>query len=90
MNNILVGNLSPTTTEPEVRSIFEKYGTVQRFKMMTDLKTDLPRGFAFLQMKHDAEAADAITAMDGAEIGGRRITVSAARPQIHQGRERKA
>jgi len=89
VNNILVGNLSPATTEPKVRSVFEKYGTIQRFKMMTDLKTAMPRGFAFLQMKHDAEAAKAIAAMHGAEIDGRRITVSAARPQIHRPTRKK-
>jgi RNA recognition motif-containing protein len=84
VNSILVGNLSPTMTETELRSIFEQYGSVQRFTLMTNLKTDLPRGFAFLQMKSDAEAMRAIAEADGREIDGRRITVSATRPQIHR------
>ncbi len=64
--------------------MFEQHGTVQRFKMMTNLKTDQPRGFAFVQMSSDTEAETAIAAIDGAELSGRPIKVSAARPQIHR------
>lgn len=71
MNNIVVGNLSPHATEQDIRSIFEQYGTVQRFKMMTDIKTDQPRGFAFVEMSNDTEAERAITAIDGTEPRGR-------------------
>jgi RNA recognition motif-containing protein len=49
--------------------------------MMIDLKT--PRGFAFVQMKDDAEAEKAIAATDGTELRGKAIKVSAARPQVH-------
>lgn len=84
MNNILVGNLSPSATEQDIRSIFERHGAVERFKMMTDLKTDQPRGFAFVQMRNDAEAETAIAATDGTELSGRPLRVSAARPQIHR------
>ena len=84
MNNILVGNLSPSATEQDIRCIFEQHGTVQRFKMMTDFKTDEPRGFAFVQMSNDTEAEKAIAATDGTELGGRAMRVNAARPQIHR------
>ena len=84
MNNILIRNLSPSATEQDIRSIFEQHGAVERFKMMTDLKTDQPRGFAFVQMRNDAEAQKAIVATDGMELSGRPIRVSAARPQIHR------
>jgi cold-inducible RNA-binding protein len=84
VNNILVGNLSPSAAEQDIRSIFEQHGTVERLKMMTDLKTDQPRGFAFVQMRNDAEAERAIAAIDGTELSGRAIRVSAARPQLHR------
>ena len=48
MNNILVGNLGPGVTEQDIRSAFEKHGTVARFKMMTDHGTGLSRGFGFI------------------------------------------
>ena len=84
MNNILVGNLSPNATEQDIRSKFEQHGTVERFKIMKDFKTDRPNGFAFVQMRNDAEAERAIAAIDGTELSGRPIRVSAARPQIHR------
>ncbi len=86
MNNILVGNLSPSATEQDIRSVFEQHGTVERFKMMIDFKTDQPKGFAFVQMRKDAEAERAIAAIDGTELSGRPIRVSAARPQLHRKR----
>ena len=82
MNNIFVGNLSPDATERDIRSIFEKLGTVERFRIMKDRQTGQPRGFAFVEMADDAVAAQAIAALNGAELNGRPIHVNAARPQL--------
>ena len=71
MNNILVGNLGPNVTEQDIRSLFEKHGTVHRFKMMTDRWTGLSRGFGFIEMKTDAEAEEAIVALDGTDLNGK-------------------
>ncbi len=84
MNNILVGNLIPNMTEQDIRPLFEKHGVVQRFKMMTDRWTGLSRGFGFVQMKTDAEAEEAIVALDGRELNGKALVVSHARPQLHR------
>ena len=85
MNNILVGNLSPGVTEQDIRSVFGKHGTVQRFKMMTDRGTGLSRGFGFIEMKTDAEAEEAIGALNGTDLGGKALKVNPARPQLHRG-----
>ena len=82
MNNIFVGNLGPDATEQDIRSIFEKHGTVERFRMMTDRETGQPRGFAFVEMGQDGDAEKAIAALNGAELNGRAIHVNAARPQL--------
>jgi cold-inducible RNA-binding protein len=84
VNNILVGNISPSATERDIRSVFELHGTIKRFKVMTDFKTDQPGGFAFVQMRNDVEAERAIAAIDGTELSGKPIRVSAARPQLHR------
>jgi RNA recognition motif-containing protein len=84
MNNIIVGNLSIAVTEQAVRSVFEKHGPVRRLKMMTDFETGRPRGFAFVEMKNDSEAAKAIAATNGTEVSGKVISVNAARPQLHR------
>jgi RNA recognition motif-containing protein len=71
MNNVLVGNLSPNVTEQDIRSLFEKHGAVQRFKMMTDRRTGQSRGFGFIQMKTDAEAEVAVGALNGTDLNGK-------------------
>ena len=84
MNNIFVGNLSPDATEQDIRSIFEKHGTVERFRIMTDRETGQPRGFAFVEMADDTTAVQAIAALNGTELNGRPINVNAARPQLYR------
>jgi cold-inducible RNA-binding protein len=84
MNNIFVGNLGLDATEQDVRCVFEKYGTVERFRIMTDRVTGQPRGFAFLEMADDADAKKAILAVNGVELNGRAMNVSAARPQLYR------
>ena len=63
MNNIFVGNLSPDATEQDIRSMFDKHGTVERFRIMTDRETGQPRGFAFVEMTEDTAAETAIAVM---------------------------
>ena len=84
MNNILVGNLSPSVTAQDIRSLFEKHGAVRRFKMMTDRQTGLSRGFGFIQMKADTEAGKAIVALNGTDLNGNILNVNEARPQLYR------
>jgi len=85
MKNIFVGNLSYTTTEESVRSLFEQYGTVDRVNVVTDRDTGQPRGFGFVEMPNDAEAQRAISALNGRELGGRDLNVNEARPKTDRG-----
>ena len=84
MNNILVGNLNPNVTELDIRSIFQKHGTVRRSKMMTDRFTGLSRGFGFVQMKTDAQAEEVVVALNGTDLNGKLLKVNHARPQLHR------
>jgi len=84
VNNILVGNLAINVTEQDIRPLFEKHGTVRRFKMMTDRWTGLSRGFGFVQMKADTDAAQAIAALNGAAWNGKALKVNHARLQLHR------
>ncbi len=81
MKNLFVGNMSFNTTESELRSIFEPYGEITSIQMMTDRDTGRPRGFAFVELANDGEAAKAITELDGKEVGGRALKVNEARPR---------
>jgi len=85
VKNIFVGNLSFSSSEDSVRGLFETYGTVDRVSIITDRETGRSRGFAFVEMSNDEEAERAINALNGAEVGGRRINVNEARPREERG-----
>ena len=81
MKNIFVGNLSFNTSEQDIRTLFEAYGTVDRVSVVTDRDTGKPRGFAFVEMSGDAEGEQAIAAVNGHEVGGRALNVNEAKPK---------
>jgi cold-inducible RNA-binding protein len=85
MKNLFVGNMSFQTTESELRSLFEPFGAITRVHLATDRETGRARGFAFVEMANDAEAAKAIAALDGKEVGGRNLKVNEARPKERSG-----
>ena len=78
---IFVGNMSFQTTEEELRSIFEPYGEITSINVITDRDTGRPRGFAFVELGNDGEAAKAITELNGKELDGRALNVNEAKPK---------
>lgn len=81
MKKLYVGNLSYSATEADLRQWFEPHGAVESAALATDRATGQSRGFAFVEMTNDNEAEAAITALNGAEIGGRALVVNEARPK---------
>jgi RNA recognition motif-containing protein len=78
--NIYVGNLSPSTTQEEIRQLFEQYGKVDSVDLITDRYTRAPRGFGFVKMT-DEGARKAIAALNMQEVDGRTIRVDEASPR---------
>jgi len=85
MKNLFVGNMSFSTTEGDLRSIFEPFGEITRVNVVTDRDTGRARGFAFVEMTNDEEAAKAIAALNGKEVDGRALNVNEARPKTDRG-----
>jgi cold-inducible RNA-binding protein len=81
MKNLFVGNLSFQTTESDLRALFEPFGAITRVHMAMDRESGRARGFGFVEMANDAEAAKAIAALDGKDVGGRNVKVNEARPK---------
>jgi RNA recognition motif-containing protein len=81
MKNLFVGNLPFSATEDALRELFAGFGEVQQVKIMTDRDTGKSRGFAFVEMTQDEDAAKAIAALNGKDFGGRALTVNEARPK---------
>ncbi len=73
MKNLFVGNMSFQTTAEDLRALFEPYGQLARVHVATDRETGRARGFGFVEMPNDAEAAKAIAALDGKDVGGRNL-----------------
>ncbi|HUU14727.1 MAG TPA: RNA-binding protein [Terriglobia bacterium] len=81
MKNIFVGNLPFSATEDALRDLFGPFGEVQQVRIMTDRDTGKSRGFAFVEMAQDDDAAKAIGALNGKEFEGRALTINEARPR---------
>jgi cold-inducible RNA-binding protein len=81
MKNLFVGNMSFQTTEGDLRALFEPYGEITRIHIVQDRDTGQARGFAFVEVADDAEAAKAISALNGKEVAGRALKVNEATPR---------
>ena len=81
---LYVGNLPFSTTEDEVRELFEEFGTIESLAMINDRDTGRFRGFCFIEMEADA-ADEAISALNGSSFSGRNLTVNEARPREDRG-----
>jgi cold-inducible RNA-binding protein len=80
-NKLFVGNLAFSVTENDLNDAFAAHGTVTETNLMMDRATSRSRGFGFVTMSTSEEAQKAIAALNGTELGGRIITVNAARPR---------
>jgi RNA recognition motif-containing protein len=78
---LYVGNLPYSATEDSLKEAFSRFGTVESVAIITDRDTGRSKGFGFIELSTKQEAAEAIGKMDGAELDGRTIKVSEARPQ---------
>jgi cold-inducible RNA-binding protein len=83
--NIYVGNLSPDTTEGDLREAFAAFGQVSTATIIKDRFSGEPRGFAFVEMPTRTEAQNAITGMNGKALKGRTLSVNEARPRTEGG-----
>ncbi|HEV8113833.1 MAG TPA: RNA-binding protein [Planctomycetota bacterium] len=78
-SKLFVGNLSYNTTEADLRAAFAADGRqVKEVAIITDRMTGQPRGFAFVQMGSNEDAAAAIQALDGTQMDGRALRVNEA------------
>ena len=77
---LYVGNLPFSATDQILTDTFSQCGTVQSAKIIMDRDSGRSKGFGFVEMSSDAEAAAAISKFNGADYEGRAMTVNEARP----------
>jgi cold-inducible RNA-binding protein len=85
MKKLFVGNFSFSTTDADLRSLFEPYGQVETASVVTDRDTGRSRGFGFVEMNDAGEAEKATNGLNGKDVGGRALTVNEARPKTERG-----
>ncbi len=78
---LYVGNLSYSTMEHQLREAFSPYGDIVSATLVVDKMSGQSRGFGFVEFATAAEAQRAIDAMSGADLDGRSLNVSIARPR---------
>lgn len=84
-SKLYVGNLSYTTTEDDLRTLFFQAGTVSSVALIKDRDSGQSKGFAFVEMSTQAEAQKAISMFNGFNMGNRELRVSLARPREERG-----
>ena len=81
MKKLFVGNIPHSTTEAELRNLFEPHGAIAQGSIVTERETGRSRGFAFVEMNEKRDAETAIAQLNGAEMNGRALNVNEARPK---------
>ena len=82
---LYVGNLPYAATEDQLSSLFSQAGKVESVRVMRDMATGRARGFAFVEMATEADAQNAINALNNYDYNGRTLTVNEARPKTAGG-----
>jgi RNA recognition motif-containing protein len=81
---LYVGNLSYNTQEEDLREAFSKIGEVLSATLIVDQTNGRSKGFGFVEMASDEDAAKAITTMNGTSFMDRTITVNEAKPKTER------
>ena len=84
-NRLYVGNLSFQATTETIREAFAACGEVADVHIVQDRDSGQSRGFAFVTMGSDAEAAKAISTLDGSSLEGRSLRVNEAEERQNRG-----
>jgi cold-inducible RNA-binding protein len=78
---LYVGNLSYSTSEDSIRTLFEAHGEVASVNLITDRDSGRPKGFGFVEMGSADQAQTAKGALDGTQMDGRALKVDVAKEQ---------
>ncbi len=80
MKKLYVGNLPYSTSDEELNNFFSAIGAVSSATVIKDRYSGRSKGFGFVEMNNDNDASKAIEALNGKDMGGRKMVVNEARP----------
>jgi len=84
VTKLFVGNLPFSATEESVRALFAPHGAIESLALINDRETGRPRGFGFIEMS-TADAANAMSALNGKNFEGRDLKVNEAKARERNG-----
>ena len=84
-SKIYVGNLSYSTTEDDLRTLFAQAGSVTSVALIKDRDSGQSKGFAFVEMTSQADVQKAISMFNTYTLDNRQLTVNVARPREERG-----
>lgn len=87
--NMYVSNLGFHASDADLRELFNPFGRVYSAKVIMDRISGRSRGFGFVEMVSATEASNAMNTLDGKEVDGRRIAVSAAKEREDRSDKRR-
>ena len=77
-SKLYVGNLPYDIENVDLENLFSENGTVQTVNIVKDRETEIAKGFAFVEMKNQQEAARAIELLNEKDFRGRALKVNLA------------
>ncbi len=78
---IYIGNIPYNMKEQNLIDVFKEFGSVESAKVIIDKKTRRSKGYGFVEMQNSSDEENAIEALNGKEIGGRKVKVNLANPK---------
>ena len=78
---IYIGNIPYSMKEQNLIEVFQEYGPVESAKVIIDKKTKRSKGYGFVEMANEQDEVAAVEAVNGQEVGGRKVKVSRANPK---------
>ena len=85
---LYVGNLAYGVSDTDLENMFTPHGAVQSAQVIMDRETGRSKGFGFVEMGNSDEANAAMSALNGKEVDGRKLTVNEAKPREDRGGSR--
>ena len=83
-SKLYVGNLSYTTNDEDLRTLFAQAGTVVSVAVIKDRDTGTSKGFGFVEMTSQVDAQKAISMFNEYKMGERALTVNMAKPRVER------
>jgi RNA recognition motif-containing protein len=78
---LYVGNLSKSTTQEELNTLFAQAGNVTAVEVIKERKSGESKGFAFVTMSEQSEADHAVSMFNAYSLSDHALKVSPAKPR---------